>query len=201
MPGMSGPANVRTVRECYPNTRVVIVSGSASRGDILAALAVSVHGYVPKGLGVADLTAAISTVLSGTIYVPPALADVRPVDRDVNATVQTALLRQPDTASPLTVRQRNVLELIVRGKSNKAIARTLEICERIVKVHLAALFRKLGVSNRTSAAAVGTKLLSEFRPLAASSLRRATAVVGPRDEQGVERGLAASDGPGAWCTG
>jgi DNA-binding NarL/FixJ family response regulator len=52
-----------------------------------------------------------------------------------------------------------VLELIVQGQSNKEIARTLGLGEGTVKIHLAALFRNLGVANRASAAAIGVRLL------------------------------------------
>ena len=55
MPGMESPANLSVVRELFPRTRVVVVSGSQRRRDILMALEAGVHGYVPKGLGVEDL--------------------------------------------------------------------------------------------------------------------------------------------------
>ena len=59
----------------------------------------------------------------------------------------------------LTPRQRGVLELLVQGKSNKAIARDLDLGEGTVKVHMAALFRSLGVRTRTAAAVAGGRLL------------------------------------------
>jgi DNA-binding CsgD family transcriptional regulator len=60
----------------------------------------------------------------------------------------------------LTPRQQDVLNLIVGGKSNKEIARALNLCEGTVKVHVAALFRNLGVNRRAAAAAAGARLLS-----------------------------------------
>jgi len=59
----------------------------------------------------------------------------------------------------LTPRQRDVLELLVKGQSNKEIARTLDLGEGTVKIHLAALFRNLGVRNRATAAVAGAQLI------------------------------------------
>jgi DNA-binding NarL/FixJ family response regulator len=61
----------------------------------------------------------------------------------------------------LTPRQQDVLHLIVRGESNKQIARALNLGEGTVKVHVAALFRNLGVNSRAAAAAAGARLISD----------------------------------------
>lgn len=159
MPGVQSPANLKAVRECFPDTRMAVVSGSKRRYDILLALEAGAHGYVPKSLGIKDLTAALRTILEGAIYVPPSLADL-----PANSEEATDLLR-PDnssnanaSASGLTARQRDVLGLLVEGKSNKEIARTLTLGEGTVKVHVAALFRNLGVNTRSGAAAAGVRL-------------------------------------------
>lgn len=164
MPGVQSPANLKAVRECFPGTRMAVVSGSKRRQDILLALEAGVHGYVPKGLGIKDLTAALRTILEGAIYVPPGLADLPAISEE-----SPDLLRQGSTsnnsaaASALTARQRDVLALLVQGKSNKDIARTLTLGEGTVKVHVAALFRNLGVNTRSGAAAAGVRLLN-FSP-------------------------------------
>jgi len=67
MPGMSGPANLRTVREHFPDTTVAVVSASAAREDILLALDAGVHGYIHKNLGIAGLTGALRCVIAGDI--------------------------------------------------------------------------------------------------------------------------------------
>lgn len=159
MPGVQSPANLKAVRECFPGTRMAVVSGSRRRQDILLALEAGAHGYVPKGLGIKDLTAALRTILDGAIYVPPSLADL-----PANSEQSTDPLRPGSdnggaTASSLTARQRDVLGLLVQGKSNKEIARTLTLGEGTVKVHVAALFRNLGVNTRSGAAAAGVRLL------------------------------------------
>ncbi|WP_414472853.1 response regulator transcription factor [Microvirga sp. M2] len=158
MPGMTTPANLRIVRENFPNARVAVVSGSQSRRDILQSLEAGVHGYVPKSLGVAELTGALRTVLDGSLYVPSMLADVEasPEDQPPASPDHAG----PDTADPghlLTRRQQEVLDLLIRGKSNKEIALALKLGEGTVKVHLAAIFRHFGVANRAAAAVAATR--------------------------------------------
>jgi DNA-binding NarL/FixJ family response regulator len=156
MPGVQSPANLKAVRECFPDTRMAVVSASKRRQDILLALEAGAHGYVPKGLGIKDLTGALRTILEGAIYVPPGLADL-----PANSEQSTDAFRPDSNGAPigLTARQRDVLELLVQGKSNKEIARSLTLGEGTVKVHVAALFRNLGVNTRSGAAAAGVRLL------------------------------------------
>jgi DNA-binding NarL/FixJ family response regulator len=158
MPGMESPANLRAVRDCFETLRVAVVSSSKNRQDILSALEAGVHGYVPKGLGVADLAHALQLIVDGVIYVPPSIADLPA--QGAPAPSREAPPPTPKSAlATLTPRQRGVLALLVQGKSNKAIARDLDLGEGTVKVHMAALFRSLGVRTRTAAAVAGGRLL------------------------------------------
>ena len=160
MPGVQSPATLKAVRECFPDTRMAVVSASRRRQDILLALEAGVHGYVPKGLGIKDLTAALRTILEGAIYVPPSLADLPAASEEPMDPLRHG--RDADNiraACALTARQRDVLELLVQGKSNKEIAQALALGEGTVKVHLAAVFRTLGVRTRSAAAAAGVGLL------------------------------------------
>ena len=161
MPGMQGPANLGAVRETFPDIIVAVVSSSRRRQDILTALDAGAHGYVPKGMGIDDLTKALRAILDGIMYVPPLLSQVGLSDPgDVNGQFSGIDRRRPpDVLARLTPRQRDVLELLVKGQSNKEIARTLDLGEGTVKIHLAALFRNLAVRNRATAAVAGAKLL------------------------------------------
>jgi DNA-binding NarL/FixJ family response regulator len=160
MPGMQGPANLGAVRETFPDILVAVVSSSRRRDDILTALQAGAHGYIPKGMGIDDLTHALRATLHGTIYVPPSLAQMV-LDADGSSLSFSGDDRRagPDVLARLTPRQRDVLELLVKGKSNKEIARDLDLGEGTVKIHLAALFRNLGVRNRATAAVAGAQLL------------------------------------------
>lgn len=148
MPGMHQAAHLSVIREHFPHVRVVVVSASSRRADILAALDAGAHGFIPKGIGVAELAKAIRSVLDGIIYVPPSLAECGP------APAAPPALEHPLDAPPsavlghLTPRQREVLELLVQSRSNKEIARHLGLGEGTVKIHVAALLRNLGAHNR-----------------------------------------------------
>ncbi len=160
MPGIDSPAALRTIRETFDVDRIAVVSGSRRRSDILMSLEAGVHGYIPKWLGVRELRHALQIVVDGTIYVPASLADL-----DTNEARTKAASPERQSASnapPLTPRQREVLTMLVEGKSTKEIARALDLGMGTVKVHLAALFRTLGVANRSAAAVAGVRLLERL---------------------------------------
>jgi DNA-binding NarL/FixJ family response regulator len=162
MPGMESPANLGAVRECYPNMRVAMVSASRRRQDVLSALATGVHGYIPKSFGPSELVRALQMVISGDIFVPSFLADLPAAGEDARGPGARERATDGDpigTAGlPISPRQRQVLNLLVKGYSNKQIASELTLGEGTVKVHVAALLRHLGVSNRAAAAATGALL-------------------------------------------
>ncbi|MDP4023014.1 response regulator transcription factor [Methylobacterium sp. NEAU 140] len=147
MPGMAGAGSIAGVRACFPAVKTVVLSGSTERADVLDALAAGGHGYVPKTLGASEVVRALAAILDGSIYVPPFMAQPAPA--------------QAAAPVALTPRQRDVLGLIVAGRSNKEIARALGLGEGTVKVHVAGLLRALGVANRSAAAAIGATVLAD----------------------------------------
>jgi DNA-binding NarL/FixJ family response regulator len=165
MPGVESPANLAAVRECYPTMRVVMVSGSRDKRDILAALDAGLHGFVPKSFGPAELVRALNVVINGDIFVPPFIADLPPSREAVDAAAVPAAVQIPPVNAAtrntpsLSPRQQQVLELLTKGFSNKMISRELQLAEGTVKIHVAALLRHLGVSSRAGAAAAGALLM------------------------------------------
>jgi DNA-binding NarL/FixJ family response regulator len=158
MPGMNAPAALRTVRESFPEIRVGVISGSNSRRDILMALEAGVHGYMPKSLSIAELTKALQAIFDGGLYVPPLLADITIGTLPAVTNVPEHFERDKiDSNHILTRRQQEVLDLLVQGKSNKEIALALNLSEGTVKIHLTAIFRHFGVSNRAAAAVAGAR--------------------------------------------
>ena len=159
MPGVGGPHSLSIVRDIYPNVRVAVVSGSEERKDVLAAVATGLGGYVPKSLPDDEIAVALQGILDGRIYVPQFMTvDARSTAQRANSRSET---ETPDATSDaiantaaklITPRQRDVLDAVRLGLSNKEIARELDIAEGTVKIHLAALFSNFGVRNRTELA-------------------------------------------------
>ncbi|MBL0408077.1 response regulator transcription factor [Microvirga aerilata] len=167
MPGMRAPTNLRAVRECFPKTRIAVISASNARRDILLALEAGVHGYMPKNLSITELTAALRTVFDGSIFVPASLADIPSTSESYSEEQFAADPLEPSgMVNPLTPRQQEVLELLVQGKTNKEIALALKLGEGTIKIHMAAIFRYFGVNNRAAAAVAGARPYTDRqRPL------------------------------------
>lgn len=156
MPGISGPESLGVVKETYPEVRVAIVSGSEERSDVLKAVATGLGGYVPKSLQDDEIVAALQDILDGRIYVPRFMTS-----SGSSADAKVPILEQFEkkggpsggaVTKPISPRQRDVLDCVRRGLSNKEIARELDIAEGTVKIHLAALFSYFGARNRTELA-------------------------------------------------
>ncbi len=155
MPGMAGMESVRALIEGHPDVPVVLISAAEERDLVLGALDAGAHGYIPKSLDEDALGHALREIAAGEIYVPHSIVRRRDgVDADPG---RASLTKPPLTLERLTPRQRDVLELLAKGRSNKEIARALDIAEGTVKIHLAALLRILGVRNRTEAAALAAR--------------------------------------------
>ncbi|HBM60361.1 LuxR C-terminal-related transcriptional regulator [Salipiger marinus] len=165
MPGMNNWQNLRTVRDCFPEVRVAVVSGSKARSDILMALSIGLHGYISKGLGVSELARALQAICDGAVYLPSFLPDLPITENEMFAPPEpeTQPSEPMGALDDLTSRQREVLEMLVNGMSNKAIARALDLSEGTVKFHLSAVFRILRASNRVEAATSGSRLLGRTR--------------------------------------
>lgn len=147
MPGIASPANLAAVRECHPDVTTVVVSNSVRRDDVFLALRAGVHGFVSKGSGVEALVRALGVIREGFVLVPSFVTRVE----GEAAGGPAAAAR--DVHPCLSRRQRQVLDLVADGRSNKEIARTLSLGEGTVKIHVTALLRALGVPNRSAAAA------------------------------------------------
>ena len=155
LPGMTSVHDLAKLRLLRPEVRVVVLSGSEARADILASLEAGVHGYIVKRERTDVVLGRIKHVLSGEIYVPPIIANVtaEPLDTASFGDESNAELEV------LTPRQREVLQLITEGKSNKEIGRELGVAEGTVKMHVATILKAIGANNRAHAAAIGRKFI------------------------------------------
>ncbi|WP_375691802.1 response regulator transcription factor [Pseudooceanicola sp. LIPI14-2-Ac024] len=142
MPGMNGLDGLRSVMDLDGAHRVAIISGTASREVAEAALAAGAAGFLPKTLSAKSLINAIRFMAMGEQYAP--LDFMRAEEEDESHPL----------AEILSQRELQVLEGLTQGKSNKEIARDLDIREPTVKLHVKTLYRKIGAANRTQAAMI-----------------------------------------------
>lgn len=153
MPGMGGPESLRVIKETYPEVRVAVVSGLEERDHVLKAISIGINGYVPKSLSEEDMTAALQQVIAGHVYIPKFMTGSVSLARDASSERASAgVAMGVPSLDELTPRQRDVLACILRGRSNKEVARDLNIAEGTVKIHLAALFAAFSARNRTELA-------------------------------------------------
>jgi DNA-binding NarL/FixJ family response regulator len=160
------------LRSQYPALPVVVVSASDQQSDVIRAIDAGAMGFVPKRADHETLCDALNMVMSGGIYVPMAAeldAYPHPNHQPTQAgELQTAFdSTLDDTLRPtkvadlgLTPRQTEVLALLLKGNSNKLIARELHLSVETVKDHVAAVLRTLGVSTRTQAVLVVSQMSS-----------------------------------------
>lgn len=159
MPGLPGIEGVAQFRSRHPAIPLVVLSASESRHDIQRVLDVGALGYIPKASPPAVMLTALELVLSGGIYVPPVLLEPERGLAGHDAAAFAALHH-----AGLTTRQLEVLRLLVQGCPNKVIARKLDLTEGTVKIHVTAIFRALGVANRTEAVLAAQRLGLDIEP-------------------------------------
>ncbi len=145
LPDGNGLQMLGRLRELYPAVSVIILSASNQRDDVKRALQLGAAGFIPKSTQRSVMLSAIQLVLAGGIYIPPEILAPEPPSPSSRSTGISPL------ESGLTERQVEVLALMMRGMSNKAICRLLHLSESTVKNHVAAIFKALKVANRTEA--------------------------------------------------
>jgi DNA-binding NarL/FixJ family response regulator len=147
MPG-GGIEAIRPILERAPEQRIVLLTVSEQADDVTTALSRGAKGYVLKGVGSRALAEIIRTVASGHSYVTPTLS------ARLLSELNAAEAPKGSLFGDLTAREREVLDLVAEGLSNKHIAIKLDLQEKTVKHHMTQILSKLQVSNRTEAALV-----------------------------------------------
>lgn len=160
LPGVLGIDAVKDLRALSPRSRVLMLTVSEDAQDLAIALRNGAQGYLLKTIDGDLLAQAIRRAAKGEPVVSQELMgklvaafQAQGGPPTAPAAAQTELeLPQADDTSPLSPREEDVLREIARGASNKEIARTLEIAETTVKIHVQHILRKLGLSSRVQAA-------------------------------------------------
>lgn len=150
IPGEKSFSFVRTLCDRYPALTVVVLSGSENPADIRKCIDIGASGFIPKSTPRDQLLAALAEVIDGKIYLPEAITQAVPAAMSSSGSVAPGMTLEQVTGS-LTPRQREILELLAQGQSNKQIARSCQLSENTIKVHVSAILRALGLNNRTQA--------------------------------------------------
>ena len=144
MPVLDGVGAMRELRQRLPATRVIVLTSFAEDDRLLPAIQAGAAGYLLKNVQPKELARAVRAAHAGEALIDPVVA----------ARLVEAIAQPPgeEPRDELTPREREVLELIGRGMSNKRIALELGVSEKTVKTHVGHLLAKLGVADRTQAA-------------------------------------------------
>jgi DNA-binding NarL/FixJ family response regulator len=144
MPGNCGFLGLIQLRKQYPTLPIVVISASDDIDVIKRVMAFGASAFIPKSAHPAEIGKALSAVMDGELWVPPTIQD-----QVINQQQHQPDLDLASKVAELTPQQYKVLFYLTEGWLNKQIAYDLHISEATVKAHITAIFRKLGVSNRT----------------------------------------------------
>lgn len=148
MPGMDGIQTTRLIRERYPETQVLALTSYEEEEMIRQVMQAGAIGYLQKGISIDELAEAIRMAHAGK---PTLSAEA------LKVLIQGSVTQPDKPDFNLTERELQVLEMIVQGASNAEISDHLVITEATVKYHISNILKKLGVSNRTEAAALAVQ--------------------------------------------
>jgi len=141
LPGTGGLALLGALRKRHPDVPVLMLSALDDAETVRRAMRQGAAGFVPKASSTDTLLGAVRQVLAGDHYLPPQFAEAPP--QRARGNIQTRF--------HLTAAQMRVLELLVEGKTNREIGEVIGVTEGTVKIHVSAIFKALGVPNRSQA--------------------------------------------------
>ena len=147
MPGMSGVETLQLMRQDSPESAIVMLTVSEDAEDLSTALKAGASGYLLKNIDTEYLTRAIRRAAAGETVVAEAMT-AKLVAQLQSGSVQPAA----SELDKLTPREREILDCLARGESNKGIARILDLAESTVKIHVQSVLKKLKLNSRVQAA-------------------------------------------------
>jgi DNA-binding NarL/FixJ family response regulator len=149
-----GIAAARAIAQSCPVIRLVMLTVSEDEEDVTGALKAGARGYILKGVSGPELIRIIKSIVAGDAYITPALAaallgELKPAGQQATVAGRIA---------DLTIREREILELVAEALSNKEIAARLNLTEKTVKFYMTNILQKLQVRNRVEAALIAREV-------------------------------------------
>jgi DNA-binding NarL/FixJ family response regulator len=146
MPNMDGVTAIGRIKAEFPDTEIVTMTSFIEEEKVTAALEAGASGYVLKDAEAEEVAQAIRAAYGGEVHLDPAVA------RLLAQRMRTRRDRTDDPVEPLTEREKDVLQLLGQGMSNKEIGAKLFITERTARTYVSTILGKLGLASRTQAA-------------------------------------------------
>nr|WP_136250645.1 response regulator transcription factor [Ningiella ruwaisensis] len=154
MPGSSDLFGFLHIQKTFPDIPIAVVSGTEDAALISKIVGLGAMGFIPKTASAQEISEAVTNMLDGDVWVPER---VRQQIEDVDETFSALA----ENVASLTPSQYKVLCYMRDGLLNKQIGYNLDIAEATVKAHVTAIFRKLGINNRTQAVLIASQLQLE----------------------------------------
>jgi len=150
LPNLGGPGGIAAIQKLCSATKIITLTTAPDEREGIAVLKAGARGYCDREIDGPLLEKATAVVLKGEIWVGRKL--IPHLLEELTALTQQRLREAPgksdDRLERVTPRERQIVDLLSAGASNKEIARRLNVTERTVKAHLTAIFRKLGLAGR-----------------------------------------------------
>lgn len=149
MPGWGGLVAAQKITTACPATKIIMLTVEEDEDKLLAAFKAGARGYVLKGVAARELANIVRSTAHGDVYVSPSLA----------ARILAALTRERavDPLEELTAREREILNLMGRGLTNREIGDQLHLAEKTIKHYVTNILQKLHVRSRVQAALLATR--------------------------------------------
>jgi DNA-binding NarL/FixJ family response regulator len=141
MPLLNGIDAARQIRKISPKTKLIFLTMHSDRDYVVEAMRLGASGYLLKWSAETELLAAIRTVVQGGVYLTPALPPA------TTAFLSTLKPMSPSKPSMLSIREREVLQLVVEGKSTKEIGEILHVSSKTVEFHKYRMLKRLGLHS------------------------------------------------------
>ena len=155
-------ATVESFRRWQPNASIVLVTSGTARGDMVRAIRAGASGVIQRMSSVSEIVTALNVIDQGGLFLPKVDASVEAMSAIRGDTPNQTRNEVERAIEKLTKRQREVLVLLAQGLSNLAIAEKLGASEHTIRIHVSAILKVLGASNRTKAAIIAAPLLFDL---------------------------------------